>query len=212
MRDTTTPVEATLIVIVAFGWSIWYSLQAVVNDFPATAFTDQNTLGLIGFELLCGALCLTGLLLRGYAVASLWPRPSLQGVVQGVALYGVAVAACWIVVLPFSWGGDQPIDDIMRQSQVSMPVVFMFAVVNGTYEEIFLLGFLLRGLRGHGLFMAMGISLLVRVLYHLYQGPIGALSILVFGLVLGLYYVKTNKLFPVVAAHILGDIVPFLGT
>jgi membrane protease YdiL (CAAX protease family) len=52
--------------------------------------------------------------------------------------------------------------------------------------------------------------LLVRVLYHLYQGPVGAVWVLAIGLVFGLYFMRTNQLWPPVFAHILWDIVPFL--
>ena len=48
------------------------------------------------------------------------------------------------------------------------------------------------------------------MLYHLYQGPLGAVWVLGFGLVMSLYYVRTRKLFPVVIAHVLADIVPFV--
>lgn len=83
--------------------------------------------------------------------------------------------------------------------------------MNGAYEEVFLLGFLLRGLRGYGLGMALGVSLLVRMLYDLYQGPLGAASVFAYGAVVSLYFVSSNRLFPVVFAHALGDIVPFIG-
>ena len=56
---------------------------------------------------------------------------------------------------------------------------------------------------------AVGVSLLVRVLYHLYQGPMGAISVLGFGLILSLYYVRTQRLWPIVVAHILADVLAF---
>ena len=56
----------------------------------------------------------------------------------------------------------------------------------------------------------VGVSLLVRVLYHLYQGPLGALSILVFGIVITVYFVMSNKLWPPVVCHVVADVVPFL--
>ena len=81
-------------------------------------------------------------------------------------------------------------------------------MVNGTFEEVFLLGVLVRGLRAHGLPFAIGVSLLVRVLYHLYQGPLGAVWVLSIGLMLTLFYVRGKQLWPPVLAHILWDIVP----
>lgn len=57
--------------------------------------------------------------------------------------------------------------------------------------------------------VALGVTLLVRLMYHLYQGPIGAVWILGFGLVFGLFYLRFNSLWPVALAHMLWDIVPF---
>ncbi|MGZ5119554.1 MAG: CPBP family glutamic-type intramembrane protease, partial [Burkholderiales bacterium] len=68
------------------------------------------------------------------------------------------------------------------------------AMINGTYEEVFLLGFLLRGLRQFGFSLTVGVPLLIRVLYHLYQGPVGAMWILGFGLLFSLYYFRFRLL------------------
>jgi membrane protease YdiL (CAAX protease family) len=90
-----------------------------------------------------------------------------------------------------------------------MPTLVAVSIVNGAFEEVFLLGFLLRGLRAYGLSVAIGSSLLIRMLYHVYQGPIGVLSVLGFGVVLSLYYIRGGSLFSVVFAHVLADIIPF---
>jgi membrane protease YdiL (CAAX protease family) len=84
-------------------------------------------------------------------------------------------------------------------------------MVNGTYEEVFLLGFLQRGLRSYGLSIAVGVAVLVRVLYHLYQGPVGTLWVLGFGAVFSLYYLRSEQLWPPAFAHILWDIIPLMG-
>jgi membrane protease YdiL (CAAX protease family) len=112
--------------------------------------------------------------------------------------------------MPFAAAPEQPIARMMDGATVTMPTIVLFAMVNGTYEEVFLLGFLMRGLRHFGLSIALGVMLLVRVLYHLYQGPLGALWVLGVGVVFGLYFARTNRLWPLVFAHILWDIVPFL--
>lgn len=57
--------------------------------------------------------------------------------------------------------------------------------------------------------MVVGVPLLVRVLYHLYHGPVGALWILTFGLVFTAFYLRSVNLWPPVLAHVLWDIVPF---
>lgn len=99
---------------------------------------------------------------------------------------------------------------MVAEATLTLPLIVAFAIINGTFEEVFLLGVLTRGLRRHGLSLAIGLPLLVRVSYHLYQGPVGAVWILTFGLLFALLYVRTGSLWPPVFAHILWDIVPFV--
>ncbi|WP_026686662.1 CPBP family intramembrane glutamic endopeptidase [Azovibrio restrictus] len=209
-RTTTTPAEAAWIVILCFGWFILASSQSVAAGFQSGDFSDSAMLPTLAMEVLCASIALLVLYRRGYAVTSLYPAPTPAGIALGIGLYGVSLYASWLAVMPFVSGSPQPIDELMARASISLPTIVLFALINGAYEEIFLLGFLLRGLRGHGLSMALGISLLVRVLYHLYQGPLGAVSVLAFGLVLSLYYIRSGALFPAVFAHVLADIVPFM--
>ena len=103
---------------------------------------------------------------------------------------------------------QQPIARMVLESTVSLPAAAVVALVNGTYEEVFLLGFLTRGLRGHGLGLAVGASLAVRVLCHTYQGPLGLLSVLAFALIVTAYFVQTGRLWPAVVCHMAADFVP----
>lgn len=210
-RTTTTPAEAASVSAICFGWAILSSSQSVAAGFNSSSFTDGSMLGLIGMEFAFGAIALLVLHMRGYSLPSLYPNPSLGGVGLGIGLYIASLVASWVAVAPFVVNQPtQPIDTMVSNANVSLPSVVAVALVNGVYEEVFLLGFLLRGLRGYGFSVALGVSLLVRVLYHLYQGPLGAVSVLAFGLILSLYYVKTNALFPAVFAHVLADIIPFM--
>ena len=99
---------------------------------------------------------------------------------------------------------------MITEAKVTVPVIVLMAMINGTFEEIFLLGFLLRGLRGYGLSVALGVTLLVRLLCHLYQGPVGPIWVMGVGLTFAVYYVRSTQLWPPVFAHILWDIVPFV--
>jgi hypothetical protein len=210
-RTTTTPAEAMAVVAICFGLMIWQSVDAVFAGFPTYPFTDGGTLWLVKTELVLAAAALLLLRARGFAVETLYPRPSIVGALQGAALYLGSWLAAAVATAPFSASlAAQPIDTMVSEATVSLGVVVLLAVVYGTFEEVFLLGFLVRGLRGLGLNLAIGISLLVRVLYHLYQGPLGAVSLLAFGLVVTLYFAASNKLWPPVFCHMLGDIVPFL--
>ncbi|MDR0480081.1 MAG: CPBP family intramembrane metalloprotease [Burkholderiaceae bacterium] len=211
-RTTTTFGEAAAIIAICFGWPIMVSTLSVVRGFQNVAFTDAGFIGLMVMEAVFAAIALLILRVRKYSIFSLYPAPSLRGAGLAVLLFIASWLVSFVLVTFFATTGqpEQPISKMMETASVSLPTLVLTALVNGAYEEIFLLGFLLRGLRGYGLSVALGISLLVRVLYHLYQGPLGAVSVLGFGLVLSIYYIRTGSLFPAVFAHVLADIVPFI--
>lgn len=211
-RIDTTPVEALVVTGVCFGWAIWGSLSTVLAGYPDLGgFNDAGAWGTVVTELLCAAVALVVLFVRRYDIATLVPEVTLRDTLLGILLMFVANWAGWLVLEPFLSGhAEQPIERMAHATTISAPAVLVTSFVNGTFEEVFLLGFLQRGLQAHGLSIALGVTLLVRVLYHLYQGPLGALSILAFGLVQGLWYARSKRLWSPVFAHIMCDIVAFL--
>lgn len=219
LRNTTSPGEAAGIVALCFGWFIYASILAVSSS-PGVGtgtgsagayYTESNLLSLVIFELILGVIALWVLRVRGFDVASLYPKPTLSGFAIAPPLYLAAVGASWLVLMPFYGSSSaSPANALTGGAIINLSVLVTLGVINGAYEEIFLLGFLLRGLRAYGLPVAIGVAFLIRVLCHLYQGPSNALSVGVFGLVLSFYYVASGKLFPVVLAHAIADIVPFI--
>lgn len=216
MKTTITLSDAVGLVAICFGWMIWQSSAAFIEGLSADAgnvvdgFTNASLLGLVAIELLLGSLALLYLQVRQFEVRSLLARPTWRGSVQGLALYAVMfVVASLLLSLFSSVDMDlEPIQQMVDQSTASLPVIVLVSIVNGTYEEVFLLGVLVRGLRGYGLALAWGLSLAVRLLCHTYQGPLGMLSVLVFGVLVTAYFTKTNRLWPVVFCHMLADAVP----
>ena len=91
---------------------------------------------------------------------------------------------------------------------LSMQLVFLVSVVNGIFEELFVAGYIITSLaERRGMWMAINVSVVVRLLYHLYQGPIGVMTIVPMGLLYGYVYARTRQLWPLVVAHILVDII-----
>jgi membrane protease YdiL (CAAX protease family) len=101
----------------------------------------------------------------------------------------------------------QPITVIAAKAKPTLFFILAVSILNGLYEETFLLGYLVRGFSAAGASFAVGLSILVRLLYHLYQGPVGAVSVVVFGLIVSYYYWRTPVLWPAVLAHTIADVI-----
>jgi membrane protease YdiL (CAAX protease family) len=94
------------------------------------------------------------------------------------------------------------------------PVVLTIAAAaNAWAEEVLVVGFLITRLRQLGWHEngSLATAAVLRGSYHLYQGFGGFLGNVVMGLVFGRIWQRTNRLWPLVIAHTLLDVVAFVG-
>ena len=209
LKSTLTLAEAGTVAAICFGLFTLFAVQAALAGFPEARFSDAGHASIVGMELVLASCALIYLNLRRFDIASLYPAPTVKGSVIGVALAIGICLVCVVVVALFETPGQ--IDRVaVSFADVSPLAAVTLALVNGTYEEVFLLGVLTRGLRGFGLSVAVGLPLLVRLLYHVYQGPLGLVTVGVAGLGVTLTYLATGRLWPSVFAHILLDLVPMM--
>jgi membrane protease YdiL (CAAX protease family) len=94
-----------------------------------------------------------------------------------------------------------------------LPVLVASALANSWAEEVVMVAYLLTRLRQLGWTenRAVAAQALLRGAYHLYQGLGGFVGNMVMGLVFGRVWQRTNRLWVLVGAHALIDVVAFLG-
>lgn len=207
------PREAIGIVLICFGWFILGTVMVMSSPgvFAAGRVNDNNFIEAVLVKLVFGATALAVLHTRAYPLYTLCPRPSWRGIQAGVGLYlccGLLTTMAYRLVPP---QGASMMSDLVAAAHVSWYLVVPLALVNGSYDEIFLSAYLMRGLRRFGASTAIGISVLVRVLYSMHEGPMGALAAALFGVVLGIYYQYRGRLFPVVLANVIADVLLLSG-
>jgi len=95
----------------------------------------------------------------------------------------------------------------------TIPAYVGLAVMNGVLEEVVMLAFLFSRFKrlGWSPWAIVLASAVIRGAYHLYQGFGGGLGNLVMGLVFGLLYLRWRRVGPLVVAHVLLDLVSFIG-
>ena len=124
--------------------------------------------------------------------------------VPGLALYfGARAAGLNTTVQPAN----------LAENWWTIPVLVGLAVMNGVLEEVVIVGYWFTRMSQAGWTVAAVLigSAVIRGSYHLYQGFGGFVGNLVMGLVFGWIYLRTKRVGPLVAAHIILDLVAFVG-
>lgn len=93
------------------------------------------------------------------------------------------------------------------------PILVLLAFGNGLLEEVVVVGYLVTRLRqtGWGVAAAVTFSAVLRGSYHLYQGFGAFLGNAIMGVIFTLFYLRTKRLWPLVLAHTVLDVIAFLG-
>ena len=220
IRRLPPGVEFLVVVCGAFGMPIFssiLSLGAGAGAAPSGAgglvFNDAVLIGIVVFEVVQAAFLIWFLHVRGWTLEKIGLRITWRGTGMGWLLllgtYVVAMVAQHLasMALPAQMQAGverYPVSD----PDVNMQLVFIASTVNGMFEEIFVAGYIITALReARGVWTAINVSTVVRLLYHLYQGPIGVVTIVPMGLLYGFVYARTRQLWPLMFAHVLIDII-----
>jgi hypothetical protein len=86
----------------------------------------------------------------------------------------------------------------------------LISVVNSIYEEVLLIGYIFKRFEKFHPGIIILISFIFRASYHTYQGWNNLPMVFILALVFGLYYTNYKKLWPLIIAHGLGNMLHFL--
>jgi len=125
----------------------------------------------------------------------------------GVPGLGFYVLARWIGINTTVAAGN------LSEHAWTVPLYVLAAFANGLLEETVMVAYLLTRWRQCGWHpgAAIAVSALIRGAYHLYQGFGGFIGNAVMGAACCLYWRRTGRLWPLVIAHTLLDVVSFVG-
>ncbi len=141
------------------------------------------------------------------------PRPDLLGGAALAAVIGIPGLALYLVAGGLG-ANTQVQASGLGENWWTVPVLVLSAAQNAALEEVVMVGYLVVRLRqlGWRLPAVVAFSAVVRGAYHLYQGLGGGVGNLLMGLVFGRVWQRTGRLWPLVGAHALLDVVAFVGS
>jgi membrane protease YdiL (CAAX protease family) len=214
--------EFALVILAAFGLALgstaWLlaTSQWWLNGPPP--FTNDRLLRTLLFEVIVGGLLWKGLTLRGWTGAKVGLTPlrawSLEYLTTPLIAIGLLlafyVAYAVLFVIAANLQSDLISQAIAHGPRVAaglpLATVVAVALVNPVFEEVFVCGYVISGLRERvGIASAVNVSAGIRLAYHLYQGPVGVLGITPFALITALWFARTRRLAPLILAHGLVD-------
>jgi membrane protease YdiL (CAAX protease family) len=201
-----------LVVGICWGWFTALSLAMSLGLMAPPIFNDTKFIHLLSYELVAGLLAIYLLRRRGWKlqVSALQVNWITTG--AGLLILLLATLLYWIVYAVGVGFGDsnEALRDITRSISVSWPLAIVASVVNGAYEEFLLVGFIFKALERYDLKIIIGVSVFLRVIAHVYQGPVGALGIFTLGILYALVYARYRKIWTLIVAHTGADILAFV--
>ena len=212
IRRLPPGVEFLIVVFWAFGQFIFKSILSMGAS-RAAVYTNEALTSLLVVELLQFAFLAWFLRARGWTFEKLSLKVTLRGTGLGLGLL-VATYALFVIVqliashlLPMDMNSSAALYP-KGAKDLDLQVIFVASVVNGVYEELFVAGYVITAMTPvRGPWTAVNVSTGIRLLCHLYQGPIGILAIVPLGILFGWVYVRTRALWPLIVAHVLLDVV-----
>ena len=172
-----------------------------------------RVLQLVGWGALGAYLLLrAGVALRAVGLDGRRPGRDALGAAGLAALIGVPGLGVYLVARAL--GVSVTIaPTLLSDTWWRVPVLLASAAANSWAEEVVMVGYLLTRLRqlGWSENRALAAQALLRGCYHLYQGLGGFLGNIAMGLVFGRLWQRTNRLWVLVGAHALIDVVAFVG-
>jgi uncharacterized protein len=214
LRERFSPLEFAVVIGVAFGNAIFYSLDAVLRD--STAITDgtRHSFGsyhiysVVIYELLLAPVLAAILYVGGW-------RPKHFPIGAGAAASAMGLlmfAGMWIADWVLSWGlqlvfpAVRSMQEMWAQYQPADPpgllAILLLVLVNPAFEELIVCGYVIPALRGRfGDTTAVNVSVVIRSSYHLYQGFAMLPWHTAYGLVQAHVYLRFGRLWPLIVSH-----------
>lgn len=227
--------EVWLIMGLSLGRSAVYSAVALIDAYTRGPIGEQTT-GLnpslsarpwfdLTYQLLSITFALVPVLLAVYLVSAdrprVWRHLGMDGSQPGRdaaralgigALIGIPGLGLYLAGRALGIGLEVSTSGLAAYWW-TIPVLILAAAKNGLLEEILVVGYLTERLERLGWSAAVIVitSAAIRAGYHLYQGWAAFAGNFLMGVIFMVFYLRTRRLWPLILAHTLIDVVAFVG-
>lgn len=117
-------------------------------------------------------------------------------------LYSIAATVLLLV-----WPAAREVWAFRYTVTAPLGLMVLFVIVNACFEEAAVTAYVVTSLSDRGAALAVAVSTLLRVAYHLYQGPLVWAGLIPIGLVFAAMFLKWRNLWPLIVAHAVANLV-----
>ena len=218
IKTLSSKAEFFIVISLAFGYSIIMSAIIFINYFLSGASyqysnSDIALVSNIIYQVLILAMIFSFLNARESNI-------TLSNNFNIIKLLGICVILIlsyylfyYLFIIIATWSSSATINQTsnLTATKFSLIPIILFSASNGFFEEIIVVGYVIPVVtERRNSFYGLNVSVFIRLLYHLYQGPVAALHIIPMGLVFGLIFIKYKNIWPLVIAHFVLDVIALL--
>jgi membrane protease YdiL (CAAX protease family) len=182
--------------------------RGTIQGSPKPTATNASALAVAGLELFGLAVMFWIARVRNWPLGAWGFRPSWKLTGAGILLWlAVTLVIAGIGALAnFISPGMVHKHSV---SDLSLPVLILFAIINAVFEETLESGYFIQSLQRYGIWSAVLASAFFRAFLHAYHGVAALIVIFPLGLLFGFIYRKWRRLWPLFVAHVLLDLVAY---
>lgn len=219
IKNLSPVAELIIVMFIGFGLFVYSStyrffvINSELEHIWTYQFTSRGEYTLIIYELI--AMLMIGYLLKvrnwklkdfnlDFTYSFIWIAFLL------LFIRNMITAFCFSMFELMGLVNVKDIDHIQYSLSANWISIALIVVINSVYEEILLVGYLFKRLENYSPAVIIGASLFIRTSVHTYQGLVMLFSIVPLALVFGYYYYLYKKLWPLIIAHGIHNIMAFL--
>jgi membrane protease YdiL (CAAX protease family) len=221
-RERGSPQEVAFVLSLAFGGFILAALYSLVRgatvgaEGETSSYGERHLLGVLAVEMLLAPIVCYVLHQRGWR-----DKHFPLGFSMALTLVGIGMAAvAWVTdemltqAMHFFFPAVRSaVETLERYEPARAPriiTILAIAVFNSFYEELFACAYVIEALRKRfGETTAVNVSIAIRASYHLYQGIWAVPFHLAFGFIQAYVYLRFGRLWPLVVAHGILNVIAF---
>lgn len=209
VKSVSRRAEFTIVVLVAFGYATLGSALSLLAPSSSAPIYESGLQFMLFYEVVV-LVALGGFLsVRGWNLQQLGFVPTVKDTGLGVGFAVIAYvvhAAVWVVSSAFVPGLGEKAGHLVSPG-LSLITVLAVSALNPIFEEVFVCGYVITALKKtRSISFAVNVSIGIRLAYHLYQGAVGVISIIPLGFIFAYWFAKTGRLWPLVIAHGIFDL------